>query len=108
MKAWRSQADSVKHMFQKKEEEEDRYMATMFLAWEAWEELEKIVSTFEPWDVQEQEVRLEIEKQEQEAEDSKIEQEASVATRSWLQEAPSTPVSRPKAGGRRSPGSRSK
>ena len=54
-KEWRSQTEDVKNTFQKKEEEEQRYLKTMFLAWEESQELERIVSTFDSWEEEEEE-----------------------------------------------------
>ena len=39
LKAWRSQPDNLKKMFQQKEEEEESFLETMFLAWKECKEL---------------------------------------------------------------------
>ena len=38
LKSWRSQHDDVRNMFKKKEEEEDRYLETMILAWKEYQD----------------------------------------------------------------------
>ena len=63
LKKWRSLPKEVRSRFQKREEEEDKkeklyqkYLETIFLEWEECREIEKIVSTFEPWEEQKEEV----------------------------------------------------
>ena len=48
LKQWRAQPDYLRGIFHKKEEEEESYLESMFLAWEESQEMELIVSKFEP------------------------------------------------------------